>query len=140
MHPSLKGDQGVGFVMATLLAHRIQVALPVSEYLPFDLIAISPEGKLRKVSVKYRQAKSDKIETELVRKPHGGSGKQRRAVTDSEIDGVALYCPDTGQCYFIRMDQVKGQVVTLRLKPPGNGQTKGIKMASDFTDPYLLFQ
>ena len=140
MHPSLKGDQGVGFVMATLLAHQIQVALPVSEYLPFDLIAISEDGRLRKVSVKYRQAKSNKVETELVRKPHGGSGKRRRAITDTEIDGVALYCPDTGRCYFVRMDQVKGQVVTLRLTPPGNGQMKGIKMASDFTNPHILFQ
>lgn len=125
--------------MATLLANQIQVALPVSEYLAFDLIAISEDGQLRKVSVKYRQAKGSKIETELVRKPHGGSSGRRRAVRPDEIDSVAIYCPDTHQCYFVRMDQVKGQVVTLRLTPPGNGQTKGIKMASDYTDPKNIF-
>ena len=40
--------------MADLVKHDIQVALPISEHLPFDLIAINPMGRIVKVSVKYR--------------------------------------------------------------------------------------
>jgi len=53
-HTKDKGDVGLTRVMADLVAHDIQVALPISEHLPFDLIAIHPTGDLRRVSVKYR--------------------------------------------------------------------------------------
>ena len=55
-HTKDKGDIGLGFVIADLFSHGIQVALPISEHLPFDLIAISEHRKLARVSVKYRTA------------------------------------------------------------------------------------
>lgn len=47
-HTKDKGDIGLGCVIADLLKHDIQVALPVSEHLPFDLIAIHPYGDMIK--------------------------------------------------------------------------------------------
>jgi hypothetical protein len=45
-HTKDKGDIGLACAMADLVKHDIQVALPMSEHLPFDLIAIHPMGYL----------------------------------------------------------------------------------------------
>jgi hypothetical protein len=47
-HTKTKGDKGMGFVIADLLSKGIQVALPISEHLPFDLIAMNTDGQLKK--------------------------------------------------------------------------------------------
>lgn len=54
-HTKSKGDSGLGFVIADLLSRGVQVALPISEHLPFDCIAISIGGCLCRLSVKYRK-------------------------------------------------------------------------------------
>ncbi len=59
-HTKDKGDLGVGFVIADLIRNDIKVALPISEHLPFECIAISPEGGLCRVSVKSRRLR-DKL-------------------------------------------------------------------------------
>ena len=53
-HPTKnKGDIGVAQIIADLMKNGIQVCLPISEHLPFDLIAISPDGHfLKRVQVK----------------------------------------------------------------------------------------
>lgn len=38
-HTKDKGDKGTGNVIADLLSKGIQICLPLSEHLPFDLIA-----------------------------------------------------------------------------------------------------
>jgi hypothetical protein len=51
-----KGDFAVARVIAHLLEHDIRVCLPLSEHLPFDLIAVMPDMRtLRRVQVKYRK-------------------------------------------------------------------------------------
>ena len=51
-----KGDRGVGFVIASLMAQDIHVALPISEHLPFDMIAIK-ENSLSRLSVKHARCR-----------------------------------------------------------------------------------
>lgn len=54
-HTKDKGDKGVGYVIADLLKNGYYVAIPLSEHLPFDLIAINNNGITKKISVKYRK-------------------------------------------------------------------------------------
>jgi PD-(D/E)XK endonuclease len=53
-HTKDKGDEGLGQVIADLMTNGVQVAVPLSEHLPFDLIAISEDGAMRRVQVRYR--------------------------------------------------------------------------------------
>ena len=53
-HTKDKGDEGLGQVIADLMANGVQVAVPLSEHLPFDLIAIGEHGAMRRVQVRYR--------------------------------------------------------------------------------------
>lgn len=54
-----KGDLAVAKTLAHLLEHDIRCCLPLSEHLPFDLIAVMPDMRtLRRVQVKYRTAEA----------------------------------------------------------------------------------
>ena len=61
-HTKDKGDVGVGFVIVDLMSKGIHVCLPISEHLPFDLIAVYPEGRLSRLSVNYRSVTKGRIE------------------------------------------------------------------------------
>jgi hypothetical protein len=48
-----KGDLGVAKTIPDLLNHQIRCCVPLSEHLPFDLIAVMPDfATLRRVQVK----------------------------------------------------------------------------------------
>ena len=126
--------------MADLLKHNIQVALPISEHLPFDLIAIHPCGDVLKVSVKHRiMTKTGRVmvHSRSVWNDRNGTHYRRHNVGD--YDAVAIYCPDSDECYYLRASELSPVATTLRIKEPANGQKRGIHMASGFTDPDRLF-
>jgi hypothetical protein len=139
-HTKDKGDIGLGCVLADLLKHDFQVALPVSEHLPFDLIAIHPRGDTLKVSVKYRlmnKRGAISVRSQSVWNDRNGTHYRRHGVGD--YDAVAIYCPDTDACYYLRAIELAPLSTSLRIKEPLNGQKSGIHMARRFTDPDRLF-
>lgn len=134
-----KGDQGLGFVMARLMSCGVHVALPVSEHLAFDLIAISEQGLLRKVSVKYRAAVDGSVELALRSIWSNSKGAHVRHLDRGEVDVHAIYCPDTEACYFIRDSEITTRRgFTLRITPPKILDSR-VRMASEFLDPERIF-
>ena len=139
-HTKDKGDIGLASVMADLLKHGIQVALPVSEHLPFDLIAIHPHGALAKVSVKYRvMTKRGAVTVETRSIWNDRNGTHRRQHDPGEYDAVAVYCPDTDECYYLLASELSPSGRTLRITSPVNNQITGVCLALRFTDPGRLF-
>lgn len=138
-HTKDKGDQGLGFIIADLLRHGVQVALPISEHLPFDLIAISKDGLLSRVSVKYRKAAKGKIEVVMRSVWENRRGMHIKPVSRGTIDGLAIYCPDSGGCYYVSGQEALSKAVTLRLDPPASGR-KINRWASSYQDPSCLFE
>lgn len=140
-HTKDKGDQGLGFVMASLLKNNIQVALPISEHLPFDLVAISQSGELKKISVKYRAMEKGRwrIQIAIVSSWSNRKGCQKRRLAKGIVDGYAIYCPDTGKCYFVRDDEFQGDNLTLRIKHPEGMAKRKVLMAADHENPQVLF-
>ena len=93
-HTKDKGDEGLGQVIGDLMTHGVRVAVPLSEHLPFDLIAIGEHGVMRRVQVRYRAA----LDAAHVRCHLGGSwadrnGTHKRVFDVSAIDVLAIYCP-----------------------------------------------
>lgn len=138
-HTKDKGDSGLGHVIASLLSQGIQVALPLSEHLPFDLIAISKEGDLCRVSVKYRAKKKGKIEIPMRSCWSNAEGVHVRHLEPGEIDALAIYCPDTAVCYFLGPGHVQVRTIVLRIDPSMSGRLSQVKWACDFTDPSVIF-
>lgn len=140
-HTKDKGDKGVGFVVADLLKHGIQPAFLLSEHLPFDCIAISHDMRLSRISVKYRSAKDEKIEVSLTSSWADRSGVHTKHHNKKLFDAVAVYCPDTGEVYYVKTSEFSENVdaFTLRLSKPKNGQKAGVRMACDHLGPTRLF-
>lgn len=128
----------MAFVIATLTTHGIKIALPISEHLPFDLIAISNDGELRKVSVKYRSARDGKVEVLLRSKWSAAQGTKQRRWRKGEVDVHAIYCPDTTQCYFVPDAHVHKATITLRLVAPKVAR-KDTLLAATYADPAVMF-
>jgi hypothetical protein len=138
-HTKDKGDIGLASVMADLLKHDIQVALPVSEHLPFDLIAIHSRGTLAKVSVKYRVMKKGAVTVETRSSWNDRNGTHHRHHDPGDYDSVAIYCPDSDECYYLLVSELSPSGRTLRITSAGNNQATGVCLARLYTDPGRLF-
>jgi hypothetical protein len=57
-----------------------------------------------------------------------------------DYDAVAIYCPDTDDCYYLRASELAPLCTTLRITEPVNRQKSGVHMAQRLTDPDRLFQ
>lgn len=139
-HTKDKGDIGVGCVMADLLKHNIQVALPVSEHLPFDLIAIHATDRMVKVSVKYREVNKRGVVSVASRSVWcDRNGIHNRPHNPGDYDAVAIYCPHTDECYYVPASDLSGSCTSLGVNRAGNNQTTRVRMAQWFIDPDRMF-
>jgi hypothetical protein len=139
-HTKDKGDEGLGQVIADLMTNGVQVAVPLSEHLPFDLIAISEQGAMRRVQVRYRAS----VDSAQVRCHLGGSwadrnGTHKRAFNASAIDALAIYCPLPQTFVYLRADELPPAHVSLRLAKARNGQVRRTRDASEYRDPWRMF-
>jgi hypothetical protein len=130
-HTKDKGDKGTGNVIADLLSKGIQVCLPLSEHLPFDLVAVKQDGTLMRVSVKYRTLSKGSVMVVFSSSYSDSHGVHTKAVDKSLIDLLAIYCPDSSQVYYVIPSEFD-RSVTLRIEEPKNNQTKGINLAKDY--------
>ena len=135
-----KGDEGLGQVIGDLMANGVQVAIPMSEHLPFHLIAIGEDGAMRRVQVRYR-ASGDAAQ---LRCGLGGwwadrHGNHKRAFDPSAFDVLAIYCPSPKTFIYLRADELPSTYVNVRLAKPKNGQVKRTRDASEYRDPWRMF-
>ena len=134
-----KGDLGVAKTIPHLLEHDIRCCLPLSEHLPFDLIAVMPDfTTLRRIQVKYRKiARRGCIELNFRSNYYDSNGTYSKLVNKDEIDCYAIYSPESNRIYYLNVDEIPSDMVavTLRVEPTKNGQEKRVWWATDFADP-----
>ncbi|HET9773205.1 MAG TPA: group I intron-associated PD-(D/E)XK endonuclease [Acidimicrobiia bacterium] len=139
-HTKDKGDIGLACVIADLIKHEIQIALPISEHLPFDLIAIHPNGTTLKVSVKYRVMRASgtvRVDSRSIWNDRNGT--HHRPHRPGDYDVVAIYCPDTDECYYVLASELTPSGKTLRITGAANNQIAGVALARWYVDPDRLF-
>ncbi|MCU0481114.1 MAG: group I intron-associated PD-(D/E)XK endonuclease [Anaerolineae bacterium] len=135
-----KGDLAVLMALADLRRHGIIACLPISEHLPFDMVAVMPDmTTLVRLQVKYRRANQYGAIDLMFRSNYYDSKKIYSKPLDlSKIDGFAIYNPDTNSMYYLSSNamQNRGKSITLRLRPSANNQKHGVWLADDFRNPY----
>jgi PD-(D/E)XK endonuclease len=139
-HTKDKGDEGLGQVIGDLMTNGVHVAVPLSEHLPFDLIAIGEDGAMRRVQVRYRTS----LDTAHVRCHLGGSwadrnGTHKRAFDALAIDVLAIYCPSPRTFIYMLANELPASYVNLRFSKAANGQIKRTRDAADYRDPWRMF-
>lgn len=123
-----KGDIGVAMVIADLLKHGYSVFMPVSATSPFDLLA-EENGIYLRIQVKYRTMKNDVICAQAYTATV--TTKRNNARVNLDFDVLAIYCPETDKCYFLRRDEFQN-TITLRTIAPKNNQKTNINIADDY--------
>lgn len=130
-HTKDKGDKGLANVIADLISKGIQVCLPISEHLPFDLIAVKQNGSLHRVSVKYRQMYRGAVTVSFSSYYSDSNGFHSKATDKTMIDLMAIYCPETNQVYYLNpLEFTKS--VTLRVDAVKNNQSTGVHFANKY--------
>jgi hypothetical protein len=134
-----KGDLVVAKTIPHLLDYGIRCCVPLSEHLPFDLIAVMPDfTTLRRVQVKYRKQDTHGSIVLTFRSNYYDSKRiYSKRIDFEEIDTYGIYCPDTDKIYYLRINEIPVQniSVTMRIESPKNGQKTKIWYAKDFADP-----
>ena len=139
-HTTDKGDQGLGQVIADLMTCGVHVAVPLSEHLPFDLVAIGDGGEMRRGQVRYRTS----IDAAHVRCHLGTSwadrnGTHRRAFDAASIDALAICCPSPRAFAYLLASELNASYVNLRFSKAKNGQVKRTRDAAEYRDPWRMF-
>lgn len=145
-----KGDVGLALVMADLIKKGYNICLPLSEHLPFDLVAVDAEGRLAKVQVKYvavNAAKPGKptLHRGVIRLPCRSSysnskGSRHKPHDFSRFDAYGVYCPDNGGIYYVSVLQIPEGATEFSLRiEPAPMKNKNIRWASDYEDEGVIF-
>lgn len=142
-HTKDKGDLAVGQVIADLWSVGAHICLPISEHLPFDLVALSPSMKeLRRLQVKYLAVKNGSLRLSLVNSHADRRGNHKKRIQLDEIDAFAIFCPEASKVYYVLRDEIPPGIhcmFTLRLDRTKNGQVKHVRSAEQFLGVLRIF-
>lgn len=131
-----KGNIGVGMVCANLISNGIDVLIPITEHLPFDLIAYS-KGNLYKIQVKYSSLVNGCVIVPLGSVLMKNGKYQHVRYKQNDINIYAVYCNNNKQVYYIAANNVKNlnKEIRLRINPPKHRrEQKTIRWANDYND------
>lgn len=129
-HTKTKGDIGLGKVMSDLMSQEFSIAVLLSEHLPYDCIAISESGTLYRVSVKYVSQVRNGIINVRVSK---GKNSTNRQFENNHCDVVAVFCQETGLCYYIDSNEFGVARIYLRVNDAKRADPR-IRLANDYTN------
>lgn len=129
-HTKEKGDIGLLKAQADLADQGFKILHPLSEHMPFDLVAYK-DGVFIRVQVKYRSAGNGIISVDMRSVWADKKGNHRKPMDKDQVDVVCVYCPNTGACYYINPKN-HGGCAKLRISPAKNNQKTGILLADEF--------
>ena len=99
------------------------------------MIIVNKELVSKKIQIKYLSL--SKIGSLLIQCESVINGK--RILNDfSKIDGIAIYCSDNKQIYYVPVSEIKGKSLSLKVTENKKGG-KSYVYAKDFLDINILF-
>jgi hypothetical protein len=140
-HTKTKGDIGVGMVISDLMIRGYGVCLPLSEHMPFDIVAVSHDGQLSRVQVKYAATKDSGAFCLSLRNTYSTSKLVSSKRIDSDkADGWAVYNPQAGIIYvpIAEADGLEYDLTFRLQKAPGSGHAQ--RLVKDYRDPSVLWR
>ena len=141
-HTKEKGDIGNLKIMADLAVKGFKILTPLSEHLPFDLVAYCQEtSKLYKIQSKYKKLVGDKIVVNLRTSYATNSGCFSNRYSYDAFDVLAVYCPDIDLTFYIKSEDLieLENSVTFRTEPPKAGVSGVLTTKSRMVNDYLHF-
>jgi len=125
-----KGDLGVLKVKTDLCEKGYLILSPESEHSPFDLV-VYKDFQFKKVQVKYRTVVNNCLHVAFKSSWTDKNGNHFVPMDKTEVDVIAVYCPDTNKCYYFNPSNFN-KAILLRISPTKNNQSKNVKFADDY--------
>jgi hypothetical protein len=117
-------------MMAALVDSGYRVLIPYGDSARYDVVIESENGSFARVQVKTGRLLGGAIEFNGY-SSHTHRGGAATRTYCGEIDFFGIYCPQVDRCYLIPASEIN-TCGNLRVKPPRNGQTRGIRWATDY--------
>jgi hypothetical protein len=134
-HPKDVGDVSTAMVTARLVQAGKSLLVPFGENQRYDLV-IDEQGDFVRVQCKtgrvYRGVIWFPTCSSTYHHPNNQGKKTYKHAYAGQADVFGVYCPETDRVYIVPVSEVGSASATLRVNPPRNGQSKGIRWAHDF--------
>lgn len=131
-NPNLKGNIAEAAIAFEAARLGIPVFKPLYEHGRCDLI-LEIGRRLLRVQCKSAPRKNEIVVVRCVTNRRGPDGFIRAKYSADEIDALAVYCPENGECYLLPAEMVAGRSgFHLRLAPPRNAQIASVHYAADY--------
>jgi hypothetical protein len=127
-----KGAVAEAEIAAAAINLDLVVLRPLCEGGRYDLV-LDTGSRLLRVQCKWASRVGNVLSARCVTSRHTPAGYVRSTYSAEEIDALAVYAPDTDECYLIPACEVEGRkTISLRLEPTGNNQATGVRWARDY--------
>jgi hypothetical protein len=129
---SLTGEVCRTQVIAALALQGKSVLVPLGDFQRYDLV-VEEDGRFSRIQCKMGKLNNGAIHFHPCsidsRSKKGGCVRKGYV---GEVDLFGVYCPEVKKCYLVPVEIAPATGCYLRIKPPRNGQKKGIRWAADF--------
>lgn len=127
-----KGAIAEAEVAAAAIRLGMDVYRPVIEGGRYDLI-LGVGDELLRTQVKWANREGGVVIVRGQTCRHTPHGYVRTRYSQAEIDGIAGWCPETDECYFVPAAEIAGRAAfSLRLAPARNNQELLVHWASQY--------
>jgi len=141
-HTKEKGDHGNIEIIADLARKGLKIMVPLSEHLPFDLVAFdSNSGKLYKIQSKYKAMRDGKISVKLRTSYATKNGCVSNRYEIGSFDIMAIYCPELNKVLYCKESDLQrlNNSLTIRVTEPKVGVSGVATTNSRMVKDYLEF-
>lgn len=132
MNTSQKGNVATSRVLAALVALGKDVAIPFGDNQRYDLVIDDGDRLLRvqcKMGRLYKGCVVFMVSTQRRKTKETPSSRDSYR---GQVDLFGVYCPQSDTTYLVPIEDVTETAACLRVEPPRNKQTKGIRWAKDY--------
>jgi hypothetical protein len=121
------GTKAEATVLAALVHRGFWPLLPFGDGRPYDIV-VDDGVKFLRV-----QCKTGRLIRGAVVFPTSTWCRDNKSRSyRGYADYFGVFCPDNGQVYFVPVADVPNRTANLRIAPPRNGQTQGLRWGKDY--------
>ncbi|MCB0966539.1 MAG: group I intron-associated PD-(D/E)XK endonuclease [Ilumatobacteraceae bacterium] len=136
MHPTKgKGRIAEIEVLRLCVERGYRVSIPFDDDAPYDLVVERTDRSepLQRVQCKYTRSDGKVVQVRC----RATNNWSEVRYTPMMVDWIATFDATTERCYFVpavELGDAGRTMMHLRLQPTSNGQSQGIRWASDYLD------
>ena len=122
-----KGNLSEAVIAARLLESGYIVCVPIGGGHRYDMVIDTGDG-FKKIQVKTARLYNGNI---MFNTCSNNKGRGRKSY-HGDIDMFGVYCPELAECYLVPVELTGRSLMSLRINPPKNNQTKGVNFKDKF--------